>query len=179
MTRNCYCSLWDTNPGYLSDKGIPRGYCGVCERCDLPGHLRHAPAPVPSTGAWCDECFEIQLHRAPNIEVGAWHYDATTKRQLTIPVHDFSHESLSRLVGSLNSTRSSLIIAFTHTRWVDLYVLPNGSVEMSYADELRNKWAYGAVRRDDAVQAVLCGLADDDIETAIRGRDVDLEFYSE
>ncbi len=44
--RNCYC-----RPGDAS--------CGTCERCGAPGHTRHFPGPVPSTGSWCDRCYRI------------------------------------------------------------------------------------------------------------------------
>ncbi len=44
--RACYCT-----PGQTS--------CGTCERCGEPGHTRHYPGPVPSTGAWCDRCYRI------------------------------------------------------------------------------------------------------------------------
>ena len=57
MSRECYCNLWDTNPDTLVSQGVPRGFCGICERCQAPGHTRHAPPPAPYTGAWCDSCF--------------------------------------------------------------------------------------------------------------------------
>ena len=56
--RNCYCKLWQTSPATLSEQGIPPGYCGFCEVCGKPGHLRHAPGIAPYTDAWCDSCFK-------------------------------------------------------------------------------------------------------------------------
>jgi hypothetical protein len=52
--RGCYCELWDTEPKVLEQQGIPRGYCGLCEVCGCPGHMRHFPGAVPYTGSWCD-----------------------------------------------------------------------------------------------------------------------------
>jgi hypothetical protein len=59
MERNCYCDLWTKSPEVLRKQGIPEGYCGICERCGRPGHLRHFPGPVPYTGAWCDRCYKM------------------------------------------------------------------------------------------------------------------------
>lgn len=52
--RGCYCGIWEKNPKLLESQGIPRGYCGLCEKCGRPGHARHFPGAVPYTGAWCD-----------------------------------------------------------------------------------------------------------------------------
>ena len=57
--RQCYCDLWKTRPEVLRQQGIPEGFCGICERCGKPGHLRHYPGPVPYTGAWCDHCYRV------------------------------------------------------------------------------------------------------------------------
>jgi len=56
---DCYCGLWDKNPAYLESRGIPRGYCGFCQRCGKPGHLRHFPGAVPFTGCWCDRHYRL------------------------------------------------------------------------------------------------------------------------
>lgn len=52
--RHCYCRLWETKPEFLEQKGVPRGYCGMCMVCGQPGHIRHHPGAVPYTGSWCD-----------------------------------------------------------------------------------------------------------------------------
>lgn len=54
--RNCYCELLGKDPQYLRDKGIPEGYCGLCEVCGAPGHIQHFPGARPYTGSWCDAC---------------------------------------------------------------------------------------------------------------------------
>lgn len=59
MKRNCYCSLWEKDPKHFEDRGIPRGYCGICQRCGKPGHVQHFPGAVPYTGTWCDRCVRI------------------------------------------------------------------------------------------------------------------------
>lgn len=178
--RSCYCRLWQTNPSFLRSQGVPQGYCGMCDRCGLPGHLRPAPPPVPSTAAWCDECFEIELHRGPNIESGAWHYDAITREQTSVPALDLGPVVLANLAGSLGSTRSSLIVGYPNTgHWVDLYVLSDGSIEMTYFDSGQNKWAHGKVRAASAVRAVLCGLAGDEVESVMRAQGEVLEYHPE
>ncbi len=57
--RNCYCGLWEKNPEFFESRQIPHGFCGICERCNQPGHLRHAPGAAPYTGAWCDRCYRV------------------------------------------------------------------------------------------------------------------------
>jgi hypothetical protein len=57
--RNCYCTLWQTKPESLRERGIPEGFCGICDRCGSPGHVRHAPNRMPFTGCWCDRCYRI------------------------------------------------------------------------------------------------------------------------
>jgi hypothetical protein len=52
--RGCYCGIWDKNPAFFEAQGVPRGYCGLCDWCGQPGHTRHFPGAVPSTGTWCD-----------------------------------------------------------------------------------------------------------------------------
>ena len=52
--RGCYCGLWEKNPTHFESLGVPRGYCGFCQTCGSPGHTRHFPGAVPSTGCWCD-----------------------------------------------------------------------------------------------------------------------------
>ncbi len=48
----CYCEERKNNPeGYRS---IPEGYCGICDVCGEPGHMRAHPH-YATTGAWCDE----------------------------------------------------------------------------------------------------------------------------
>lgn len=51
--RNCYCGTRGANDKALQE-GIPQGYCGLCEICGKPGHVRHHPGAVPATGSWCD-----------------------------------------------------------------------------------------------------------------------------
>jgi hypothetical protein len=59
VSRDCYCGLWQTNPSALTEQGVPKGYCGICERCGAPGHTRHYPGPKPLTGAWCGRCYKL------------------------------------------------------------------------------------------------------------------------
>ncbi len=72
--RNCYCGLWDKDPATYEKQGYPLGYCGICERCGVPGHLRHFPGPVPYTGAWCDKCYLILKLTWPFRSVIGWFY---------------------------------------------------------------------------------------------------------
>jgi hypothetical protein len=55
--RQCYCS--SSPDPTRRERGIPDGFCGICERCGQPGHTQHFPGPIPYTGAWCDRCVKI------------------------------------------------------------------------------------------------------------------------
>ena len=72
--RNCYCGVWDKDPITYESQGYPLGYCGVCERCGVPGHTRHFPGPVPYTGAWCDRCYRVVKWTWPFRSVAGWFY---------------------------------------------------------------------------------------------------------
>ena len=70
--RNCYCGLWDKNPALYEQQGLPVGFCGVCERCGVPGHTQHFPGPVPYTGAWCDKCYWLLKWTWPFRSIMGW-----------------------------------------------------------------------------------------------------------
>ena len=86
--RGCYCALWEKNPAHLESQGIPRGYCGLCDKCGRPGHTRQFPGAVPYTGSWCHShyrllsfvhpfgTFGILLYSAGLVTVGMalWYY---------------------------------------------------------------------------------------------------------
>ena len=56
--QDCYCDHKKENffvhsiPAKKSN--IPDGYCGLCDICDAPGHIRPFPGSSPSTGGWCN-----------------------------------------------------------------------------------------------------------------------------
>ena len=52
--RNCYCGIWEKDPEFYRSRGVPEGFCGLCDVCQAPGHTRHAP-DGPYTGTWCDK----------------------------------------------------------------------------------------------------------------------------
>lgn len=72
MEKNkCYCSLRQKDPNYYSNKGIPDGFCALCDICKKPGHTTHVPAGLPYTGGWCDEHYAlIEAAFSPNFEEG-------------------------------------------------------------------------------------------------------------
>ena len=72
--RGCYCGVRDRNPAAYEKLGYPLGFCGICERCGVPGHTRHFPGPVPYTGAWCDRCYRILAWTWPFRTVMGWVY---------------------------------------------------------------------------------------------------------
>ncbi len=55
--RSCYCHSVDEE--FRRIHKLPDGFCGTCDRCGGPGHMRHFPGPLPYTGAWCDRCHRI------------------------------------------------------------------------------------------------------------------------
>ena len=60
MDRNpCYCSIRDKDPNYYAKQGVPDGFCGFCSVCKKPGHTCHVPAPLPYTGTWCEEHYQL------------------------------------------------------------------------------------------------------------------------
>ncbi len=57
----CYCKERETNPGLAETmKSIPVGYCGICDICGKPGHMRGHPH-LPTTKAWCDEHWSVLI----------------------------------------------------------------------------------------------------------------------
>lgn len=72
QATDCYCGLWKTNPACLREQGVPEGFCGICQRCNRPGHTRHFPGPVPYTGAWCDTCYRYLAWSWPLRSPAAW-----------------------------------------------------------------------------------------------------------
>jgi hypothetical protein len=68
--RNCYCDNLDA--GFRRERGIPDGFCGICERCRKPGHTRHSPASVPYTGSWCDRCYRVVKMTSYLTRPGFW-----------------------------------------------------------------------------------------------------------
>ena len=66
----CYCTLWDKDPEYLKSINVPEGYCGLCEKCGSPGHLRHFPGAVPYTGTWCDRHYRQAMILHPLGRIG-------------------------------------------------------------------------------------------------------------
>lgn len=38
----------------------------ICQQCQAPGQLRHAPPPAPVSGIWCESCF-ARLERRSNV----------------------------------------------------------------------------------------------------------------
>jgi len=54
----CYCKERISNPKLAQEmKDIPIGYCGFCDVCKKPGHMRAHPR-LATTGAWCDQHWE-------------------------------------------------------------------------------------------------------------------------
>ena len=55
----CYCSRLEDDATSFEENGIPKGYCGICDICGKQGHIRHFPGPLPYTGSWCDEHYDM------------------------------------------------------------------------------------------------------------------------
>lgn len=47
-------------------------YCGLCEICKRPGHVRPYPGAVPCTGSWCEDHYEMEKQKHENQTVGYW-----------------------------------------------------------------------------------------------------------
>jgi O-acetyl-ADP-ribose deacetylase len=70
----CCCDLWNKSPETLEKKGIPRGFCGFCDVCGVPGHLLHFPGAVAFTGLWCKKHYYLTmiLHPLGSIGIFVW-----------------------------------------------------------------------------------------------------------
>ena len=66
----CYCSLWQEDPAFLKKQKIPAGYCGLCEKCGRPGHIRHFPGAAPYTGSWCERHYRQTMIIHPLGRIG-------------------------------------------------------------------------------------------------------------
>jgi O-acetyl-ADP-ribose deacetylase (regulator of RNase III) len=71
---HCYCDLWNKSPEILEKQGVPKGFCGLCDKCGQPGHLLHFPGAVPFTGAWCEKHYyrAMILHPMGGIGFFIW-----------------------------------------------------------------------------------------------------------
>lgn len=56
--RGCCCGL--LAPKVLEQDGVPKGYCGLCDECGKPGHLRQGFS-APATQVWCDACWKLHV----------------------------------------------------------------------------------------------------------------------
>ncbi len=55
MNRDCYCGARKA----AGENGLPDGFCGVCDVCGRPGHIRPFPGASPQTGGWCARHYRI------------------------------------------------------------------------------------------------------------------------
>lgn len=54
LKRNCtWCRFYSEED--RRKRGLPDGYCAVCQECGQPGHLRQ-PFPAMHSSRWCDKC---------------------------------------------------------------------------------------------------------------------------
>ena len=67
--RGCYCDIWEKNPKFYEDKGVPRGFCGMCVVCGKPGHTRQHPG-APVTATWCDHHYRMLVFFHPMSALG-------------------------------------------------------------------------------------------------------------
>jgi hypothetical protein len=51
--------MWNKEPAHFESRAVPRGYCGFCQTCKKPGHIRHFPGAIPYTGCWCDYHYRL------------------------------------------------------------------------------------------------------------------------
>ena len=65
---SCYCSYIDRQ--LLENEDLPLGFCGLCDVCGNPGHVRHHPGAVPYTGCWCPRHYRILALTHPKTPVG-------------------------------------------------------------------------------------------------------------
>jgi hypothetical protein len=178
--RNCYCNLWITSPALLQEQGVQPGFCGTCETCASPGHLRHYPGPVPATGAWCDVCYRIQAHKGPNRTIGIWCYNSNQAEERSIEqIEELSLQTALELLRTLTEPRSALILLLPSKISVDYYIQPDRTILMEYGDWHREVFVAGAVERHLAEAALSVAFAGIDIRAEPKLQAVELEWYEE
>ncbi len=58
----CYCKEREINSNFAKTiENIPDGFCGICDICGEPGHMRAHPRQA-TTGAWCDKHWHELTH---------------------------------------------------------------------------------------------------------------------
>ncbi len=179
VMRNCYCSLWDTQPEALERQGLVHGFCGTCGRCGALGHSSHYPGPVPATGGWCDRCYLIEKHKAGNREQGAWFYDVATATEREISVDSLTTSELNSMLDTLSTPMSRMLIEFKNGIGVDFWVRPDGSLEMSFGDPERGLWGCSIVSTAAGRAAMEGALKGEDLREKLGEFSENVEYFQE
>ncbi len=178
LSRNCYCDLWNTNPDFLIHRGIPLNFCGMCDLCGAPGHTRHYPGPVPSTGSWCDECYRTQEYKGPDRDIGARYYNAISHEEQVIDNSSkVMFDQVATWLQALVPPRSSLIIELPTERGVDFFVKEDGAVHTELSDRIREIYGEGNLSLAEAVQVLAALFEANDIQQYLERAGVQLEYH--
>lgn len=178
--RNCFCSLWETNPQFLENRGLPRGYCGICELCGDLGHTRHYPGPVPVTGAWCDICYQVQAHKAPVRDAGAWYFNSESlAEQSRAYDSSLNEEALQRLLQGLRTPRSALIIEIPAKLSVDFFVRRDGLLDIEFGDHARGLFGRSTADLKVAELVMFALLENRDIRQTVLPSGIHFEYYED
>jgi hypothetical protein len=180
LPRNCFCSLWETNPEFLEKQGLPHGYCGICDLCGDPGHTRHYPGPVPVTGAWCDVCYQVQAHKAPVRDTGAWYFNGETLEERHNDYDaNLNEKALQVLFHSLITPRSALIIEIPAKLSVDFFVKKNGLFDIEFGDHPRGLFGKSTVDLKVAELVLSIMLKQGDLRQAVLPTGIHFEYYED
>ncbi len=178
MSQNCYCDLWNTNPDFLKNQGIPVNFCGLCDLCGAPGHTRHYPGPVPSTGSWCDECYRTQAYKGPDRDIGARYYNAASREEhLIADGRQLTFDQLAIWLQALVPPRSSLIIELPTERGIDFFVKEDGVIHTELSDRKHDLYGEGMLTLSEATQVLVATFEANDIRQHLERADVQLEYY--
>jgi hypothetical protein len=180
LPRSCYCSLWETNPEFLQKQGLPHGYCGICDLCGDPGHTGHYPGPVPVTGAWCDVCYQVQAHKAPDRDPGAWCFNGETlEEEHSDYDSNLNKEKLQVLLSGLKAPRSALILEIPAKLSVDFFVRKDGLLDLEFGDHTRGLFGKSAVDLEVAKSILSILLEQRDIRQAVLPSGIYFEYYED
>lgn len=177
----CYCNIWETDPSSLVERGIPPGFCGICDECGAPGHLRHYPGPVPNTASWCDTCYIVEAHLSPDRVAGAWFFDADTWDEVSLAETDVvsDKQRLFELLSKLAAPRSALIITLAGPVGIDFVVQTDLTLRTRYAQWTKGRFVETFL--DDATAAEVLNqvLANRDVRDFLLTTGSKFTFYDD
>ncbi len=164
----------------LRERGIPFGFCGICEFCGDFGHLRHYPGPVPATGSWCDVCYKVEAHFAPLRDTGIWVYDSEHDREtFNANAEAFEFHMLLELLSSIRKPKSALVINLLSNIWIDFRVKPDGNYQFNFSDHKKGFFAHSDLEFDSAEKVLQIALQNRNVKDEFDKLELHFDYFEE